>query len=178
LADACFDWARLTVHRRRRDDAVEPEGWSEALAHLPTCAACRRAAVAADPTLVFQLAPPPVAAGAEEAAEVARMRAAVAAMRRTAPLRRAARSRVGGWRAAAAGLLVAVALAQAPRPLERAAAPAVTGGVATAGLELQLPPELRLQPIVEDTDRPEARVYQLSGQGMAVVMIVDETLDV
>jgi hypothetical protein len=98
------------------------------------------------------------------------MRAAVAAMRRTAPLRRAARP-VVPWRAAAAALLATVALAQAPAAkLARtavAAAPAV-----------ELPSELSLQPIVEDTDRPSARVYQLTGQDLAVVMIVDETLDV
>jgi hypothetical protein len=32
--------------------------------------------------------------------------------------------------------------------------------------------------VLEDLDRPDARVYQLGGDGVSVVMIVDETLDV
>jgi hypothetical protein len=34
------------------------------------------------------------------------------------------------------------------------------------------------QPVIEDVDRPEARVYQLGGGDVAVVMIVDGSLDV
>ena len=50
---SCYDWPALTAHRRDRL-ADEPAAWREALAHLDGCTDCRRAALAADPTLLFQ----------------------------------------------------------------------------------------------------------------------------
>jgi hypothetical protein len=102
------------------------------------------------------------------------MRQGVAALRGAARL-----ARGGGRRgvlgaairgAAAAGLLL-LALAQTPPP---PAGEATASGDATAAI----PPELSLLPVVEDVNRPEARIYQIGSGDLEVVMIVDETLDV
>ena len=81
----------------------------------------------------------------------------------------------GRWAAAA---VLAAAMLSIPadrlweaRHAERAAAPTVARAVPAAFAE----PEL---PTVEGVNRPGARVYNMDGEGMSVVMIVDESLDV
>src|SRR5262249_36619722 len=61
----CPDWRGLAAPRFDSPGAAtgEPAGWAEALAHLDGCPACRRAALEADPTLLFRrlpALPPPV----------------------------------------------------------------------------------------------------------------------
>jgi hypothetical protein len=198
---SCPDWNRLTAHRRE-PQLAEPAGWEESLAHLDGCADCRRRALAADPTLVFRR----LAGGGEEVAATANaeaMREAVAAMRRAnrllpagsrrplpATVRRLAGAAGRGWtRAAAAVLFVAGLLALGPTaPPSTAGDPVAAGALAAtsvstapaAGVALVGTADaLARQPVFEGLDRPrDAHVYQLDGDGLVVVMIVDETLDV
>jgi hypothetical protein len=222
----CPDWTRLLAWRERRD-GIEPDGWGAAVAHLDDCPDCRRQALAADPTLLFaRPAPVPL----DAAGEAARMRQAVAAMRRASRLlpgeRRGAAeaasgaatavsrlvdrpfdrliaataARLPGWRLAAALALAAGLLWASPVPVDpgSATAPAAVAMVAGTGPTLAaaaLPAAVRGQgiaaaatvpaddltrlPVFEGLDRPrDANVYQLDGDGLLVVMIVDETLDV
>jgi hypothetical protein len=171
----CPDWTALVAHRFERG-GEEPPGWRELLEHAETCADCRRAALAADPTLVF-------ARLAEEdsaVVDIAAMRRAVETLRRaqeTSPGRARHRRAGARWRLAAAAVLplLAVLLPAAPRP-ERAPVPVVQ----VSPPATPAPPfaELAALPLVEDLGRPQARVYELGGPDLAVVMIVDETLDV
>jgi hypothetical protein len=182
---SCAEWPRLAdlVGRRlERAAAGEAETLlsSEAFAHLETCPSCRGAAVSVDPTLALR----PLAAAGQEApdGEVEAMQRAVETLRRT---RGGARRRSAGaawWRVAAAAALAAGALYQLPGwPRGAARAPvdplleALASQPAAANV---VPAELSSLPLVEDLDRPDARVYQLGGGDVSVVMIVDETLDV
>jgi hypothetical protein len=105
-----------------------------------------------------------------------------------------------GWtRAAAAVVLAAGLLALAPshpppaplgaameRVVAAAGGPVVAGPVPRVGAGLAAPARASwavdsasAAPIFEGLDRPQdARVYQLDGDGLVVVMIIDETLDV
>ena len=200
---SCPDWGRLAAHRLD-PQLAEPAGWEESLAHLDGCADCRRRALAADPTLVFRrLAGAGEAAAATAGADAEAMREAVAAMRRAsrllpagsrrplpATVRRLAGTAGRGWtRAAAAVLFIAGLLALGPT------APPATAGDPVAAVDLAAAPvstapaagvalvgtadALARQPVFEGLDRPrDAHVYQLDGDGLVVVMIVDETLDV
>ena len=169
---SCPDWEGLVAHRRQ-PSAAEPAAWPAAIGHLRGCAACRRRAFAADPTLVFQLTPEPV----PRPAEVEAMRQGVAALRNATRLRPGGAGRgargpaIAAGRAAAAAGLLLLALSQTPSG---------PSGEATAGggHPIAMPPELSLLPVVEDVNRPLARVYQLGSGDLEVVMIVDETLDV
>lgn len=209
------DWRSLVAHRGE-PSAPEPAGWAAAIEHLALdpgdprsgCAACRRAALAADPTLVFRRLPAaaPLAGPAADP-EVAAVQQAVAALR--------AASRVGAsaaglaslrplaslprrdwlrpaarW-AAAAGLAAAALLVGSAGPGHVAVAPSATLAARAATpltptlagavpVAMRGPAELRpaQMPMLEELDRPEARVYQLDGANLSVVMIVDEKLDV
>jgi hypothetical protein len=160
-------WETLVAHRRRRA-AEEPAAWPAALAHLRACAPCRRQALAADPTLVFQLQPEPEPFP-EEAED---MRRRVAALRRAAGVVPPRRRFGAAGRVAAAAVLLLLALAQAP---PRPSAETPPGGSLAA---LPAPADIHLLPVLEDLDRPQARVYELGSGDLRVVMIVDETLDV
>ncbi len=185
LPVGCFDWPALAAHRRERHgrDTEEPAAWQEALAHLDGCADCRRAALAADPTLLFRrLAAPAAAAAFDERAEVEAALVAVSALRSVrrvagsgAPLPRRAAGLVR-WAAAAALALVALSLGDRGLPGAGDPSPALSGsspGVAAIHAVAPLP-------LVDGVHgRPEARIYHLDGgDDMAVVMIVDESLDV
>lgn len=180
---ACPDWRRLAAHRLD-PRADEPEGWSEALAHLDGCAACRGEALRADPTLAFRRLRALEMAPVHVDAEADRMRQAVAAMRVASRLDRHP-SRERSWRRWAAAAVLAGAslvfgtqggVSEAPArsvlqgPIQGMARP--SGAVVPARLETSRPP------LVEDVNRPEARVYQFDGEDLSVVLIVDETLDV
>jgi hypothetical protein len=186
------DWPGLVAHRFERH-GEEPAGFRDSLAHLAGCPECRRAALAADPTLVFQrLAGTPASpAGLErpdERAEVDSVRRAVAAMRTASQLsgRRTARRpfRNPAWkRWSAAAVLALAALSTGSsrglRELRGAAAPPAQQEpelvelpalpVGAAGAE-------RL-PLVEEVNRP-LRVYEDYDRDMPVVMLIGEGLDV
>ncbi len=175
----CPDWTLLLGHRSRRGDG-EPAGWRDALAHLEVCAGCRRQAVALDSTLAFRALPAPE----PRAGDIERMREAVRAVLRSGDAaRRGRRSSVLRRGATAAALaLAALALepARAPRdaPAPRAEAVVARGTVLPA--RKAVPTTLAMPevvPLVEGLDRPGARVYELRQGGLAVVMVVDESLD-
>lgn len=202
----CPDWSTLLAHRfaepsRFGDDqaSAEPAGWPAALAHLEACPDCRVTALAIDPSLLFELLPVP----AIDDREVEAMRLAVrgmvqahevetreAARRVTASPRwrglAAVRGSAALWRGVAAAALVLATLLVVPRPGEDAvevavASAAETGAVsplAVGASAAMVTSAAWAEPLVESIDRPEATVYQLESDGLAVVMIVDSTLDV
>jgi hypothetical protein len=189
----CPDWRTLVLHRDPAAGAAEePAGWPEALAHLDGCPACRRSAVEADPTLLFRRLPAlssDMSADAE-ALEVESMRQAVTAMRTarrlTPPRERAAWKR---WMAAASLAAAALSLG-ADHGLRRATSATIAAVPAVApriALPVPIPrapqavPRFASEqvPMVEELNRPAARVYQMDGgKNLSVVMIVDERLDV
>jgi hypothetical protein len=182
---SCGEWVRLrpwvAARLERGADPASAAAESAAPDHLAECAECRRLACALDPSLVFlklrEPREPSDAAGQREIAESAAMRERVAAMRAmktkwSGEVRGG--TRAGGWRWAAAALLVGAGLAQGDRPAAVAPFPLALA----AGPAVAVPTELELQPVVEELGRPEARVYQFAGDDLSVVMIVDETLDV
>jgi hypothetical protein len=174
----CAEWTRLEPLIARRmagDDAAEALLSAASFAHFEDCPGCRRAALALDPTLVLRPLAEPMRQEAERD-EVEAMRVAVATLRRsrsTAPVSAGAGR---WWKVAAAAALVAGALYQLPLP--SAAPQGTTVAAAVAAAPGVLPAEFSNQPVVEDLDRPDARVYQLGGGDVSVVMIVDESLDV
>jgi hypothetical protein len=192
----CPDWRDLTAHRNDGPGPgiEEPAGWPAALEHLDGCPACRRTALEADPTLLFRRLPALSLemSASTEAAEVESMRQAVAAMRTARrlepPRERAVWSR---WLAAAA--LAAAALSLGTGQVRRDLPLALKGGVAHAGIAFPAPlaalaadasqavPRFASEqvPMVEELNRPAARVYQMDGgKNLSVVMIVDERFDV
>ncbi len=171
----CPNWRVLLAERTARGE--DPAEWPVARQHLESCPGCRREALALEPTLLFQRLP--AASVAPE--DIADMKQGVAAMIRASRLAPSGpTSRLGvaaasrwrplarlGWRSAAAATLVAGLLAvpgshrrQAPAASDLASAAAATAEIAVVDLDLQ----------------PGARVYQLGGEEMQVVMIVDPNL--
>jgi hypothetical protein len=181
---SCAEWPRLEAAIARRlaagDDSA-PTLASAVLAHLETCPGCRRRALAVDPTLALR--PLAEAESAVDADEVEAMRQAVATLRRTRASQPARRGGAAWWRVAAAVALASAALyqlpAQAPGTGVNASVDAALADLASRPLDSGVvPAEFSRQPVFEDLDRPDARVYQLGGGDVSVVMIVDETLDV
>lgn len=185
---SCPDWRALAAQAERKD----PGSWDEAVAHFDGgCRLCRRDALAAEPTLVFRQlrsAAAPAAMGpAQEASEVDAVRQAVAAMRTASRVSsmasdgRRARHGAGWTRWAAAAVLAIASLSisadrQEHRPDGRPngnQAAAARGAVRPAAYTGEAG---RLT--FEGVDRPGARVYNMDGEGLSVVMIVDESLDV
>ena len=178
---SCPDWTALTAHRH--EGSPEPEGWSEALAHFDGgCTLCRKAALKADPTLVFRrLAQVPAStmSEAQERAEVESVRQAVAAMRAASRLESVEKRKRGraGWKrwsaaAALAMLVVTVPSDNARQPADQAAIfQAGQAGVADASQAAEMPLE-------GGVNLPGARVYHLSQDDLAVVMVVDESFDI
>ena len=214
---AAADWRSLAAHRLDpQREEPEAAAWAAALAHLDGCPACRRAALAADPTLVFRRLQSAVPI-ASESEEIAAVQQAVAGLRSAA---RFGSSPAGAGRSsfnlsfgppsawprwAAAAVLAVAALAAgsagpgrpapAAAPLTAALAPpapllavmpatfrTVAGGpLRPAQMTLraaQMPLHAAQMPMLEELDRPDARVYQIDGGNLSVVMIVDEGLDV
>ena len=164
-------WPALVAHRL---DLLgqEPEGWDAALDHLPGCPECRRAALAADPTLVFKR----LAAVPELPDDVFEMQRAVAAMRTASRIvggdsqpARSARVAAGKrWAAAAVLVLAAGSTGDGWRELpEMPAAPAVR-----VAAELQ-DGALRL-PMVEELDRPAEWVHELPAPNFTITMMYDK----
>lgn len=190
---SCPDWKTLTAWRED-PRADEPAEWQEALEHFDRgCAQCRRAAVSADPTLVFRrlaaVSSVPALSPVQEASEVEAMRRAVTAMRAASRVeasgRRGRALKAWSWKrwgVAAALAVAALSLpampghqARAPHQPIAVALPAVmTAGSIETGTAL-LGDDL---PTLEGVDRPGARVYHMDGEGLSGTMIFDETLDV
>jgi hypothetical protein len=180
----CPDWRGIALEREA-DPLVDPAGWDEARAHLALCEACRREALAADPLLLFAglpLAASEVAPTAAITAMQDSVLAMVRASRVAAPADSGNSRRSAAALRYAAGFVVASLLAFSGAPGERrggeaaladAAAPAETEALAARSESVDF-----AQPMVEELDRPEARVYELSNTDLAVVMIVDAGLDV
>jgi len=196
---SCPDWRSLDRLDRLDRNTGAQAGWTEAVAHFDAgCPLCRRAALAAEPTLVFRRLGSAEMSPSQEAAEVDSVRQAVAAMRTASRVDSlAGRSRgfrrsggIGGragwtrwtrW-AAAAALAVAALAIPGDGAGRRSARVAPTVSTRSAALATAVAPaafagEADL-PTVEGVNRPGARVYHLDGEGLSVVMIVDETLDV
>jgi hypothetical protein len=185
---SCPDWKTLAAWRGD-PQAGEPAEWQEALAHLDRgCSQCRRAAVAADPTLVFRrLAAVPAAAAmtpVQEASEADAMRRAVTAMRaasRVEASERRGRPSWKRWGVAAALAVAALSLPATPghqaksRQPVAVALPAVMSAGSFETDAALLGDDL---PTLEGVDRPGARVYHMDGEGLSGTMIFDETLDV
>ncbi|HXU34404.1 MAG TPA: hypothetical protein VN851_27840 [Thermoanaerobaculia bacterium] len=200
--NACpsLNWRELLAPRFERSSSnAEPEGLAEALVHFDACPACRREACRIDPTLIFRRLP---AAALDFDLEAERMRLAVAGMRASErvetrraaafggglggrPLARRLRSHGVRWTLAAGLAAASLVLGgrgdlagSGGRPLSgRAGSLAVTGGAVPARLDRFQAP-VAVESAVEDLGRPEARIYQLDGERLSVVMIVDEKLDV
>lgn len=169
---SCPEWSRLAA---RRDE--EPEGWAEALGHFDGCPRCRPEALKADPLLVFRRLPVAELSPAAERSEAESMRLAVAAMRNAGRLDSS--HRFAGWRRwAAAAVLALASLAvsrdRAPRPISHS-----ISGIAAAAVAKPAVQHAAGEPAaIEGLNRPGARVYHMDGEGLSVVMIVDESLDV
>ena len=182
-------WNSLLEHRFA--EVAEPAEWSESAAHLASCGACRRIALAIDPTLVFPLALQDVAQpAAETTSDVEAMRQAVSSLRRAralgvvapeSPYRRTVASRGAKlMRIAAAAVLILALGSQLPigrRSVDAgAAAPLPAVAQAAVPLDFQGGGEESLG-VSGDVGRPAARVYQIAYRDMAVVMVVDKSLD-
>lgn len=158
----CPDWSALE-HRRLEPDFEETAAWREALAHVAVCPACRRIALAQDPALAF--------VGCRdlsvEPAEVEELRRATQELRRLRALE-AAPARGAGRRAAmAAGLALAGLLLLPASPRGPVAEPPALGRSAAPAAPAA----------IENLDRPGARIYQWRAPDLAVVLVVDESLD-
>ena len=172
----CPDWRRLTAARDA--SPADPLGWEEALVHLEGCASCRRAAVEADPTLIFRRLPP-LAVGADE---VEAMRLRVAALRGARAVARPAAARLLPRRLAWQPVAAAAALAVAMLAGDHAPGGAPGAGAARAAASRAMPPELgaelAAQPLLEELDQPYDHVVQWNAEDVSVVLVVDERLDV
>lgn len=192
---SCPDWRRLLA-ARERGAGDDPPGWAEALEHLEACPRCRRTALEAEPLLALRRLAEPVL----EPDEGRRMVAATQALRR----RQTAAAR---WRrraaAAVAVVTVGAALAvgsgilersEGARSVERSHGPAVSGVAApventgdpaavtemTAGAGIAPRPAASSSaptPSLFDLERPTARVYEVTDADLAVVVVVDQELD-
>ena len=176
---SCPSWNELAAHRSdpRLQDG-EPAGWREALEHFDRgCPDCRRAALAADPTLVFRRLPRMEMSDAQEAAEVDAVVQAMAALRTASRIEASARrTHAGEWkwkRWTAAAILIGASLSipadNGWRRLEQSnpAFPlAVQGLVMPSALAAELP-------TLDEVNLPDARVHHLNGNSVTVAMVYD-----
>lgn len=180
---SCPSWRDLSP------DSRETEAWTEALAHFDGgCSQCRRDALKADPTLVFRSlrsAPAPASMGStSSSSEVDAMCQAVAAMRAASRVD-AAVHRTSWKRWAVAAGLVLAALSIPADNVRKHRDQVVSGGPRPAAVLGAVMPAALVSgggdvdlPTVEGVNHPDARVYHMDGEGLSVVMIVDESLDV
>jgi hypothetical protein len=171
---SCPNWTALAAHRQERW-GVEPDGWQAALEHFDACQACRREALAADPTLLFRRLPEIARTPADEEAEVQSMRQAVAAMRSASRIEASQRSFAWRrWAAAAVLALAALTLGRDGDPtLDRTSNVAVSSVPAPVVLPVGGPEP----PLHEGLDLPEARIYQHDEEQLRVLMVIDPSFD-
>jgi hypothetical protein len=186
---ACPNWPYLVRDRDQQTDGATEGRWDAALAHLEDCPACRTAALDADPLLAFRRLSTVELSPASEQAEIEETRRVVAALRtgqrltaesgRTGRLRAAGRvAHLRDWGVAAVLALATFALGTGhttPPTVPVAAAPSAGAGFAAVPVRTTYQPGVTS---VEGLNRPNARVYQLRGDHLSVVMIVDEKLNV
>ncbi len=119
--------------------------------------------------------------------EIADMQGAVAALVRAnrvgqgghlAPRAASSRRFSASRFAAAVGVCSLLALSGAPRPQPAGFGTLAVAGSVSAGSEAGVQGTRPMQSLVEELGRPGARVYELPQADMAVVMIVDASLDV
>jgi hypothetical protein len=177
----CPDWRRLAAARDA--SPADPAGWEDALVHLDGCAACRRAAVEADPTLIFRRLP----ALALGEGEVEAMRLRVSALRGARAVTGPAAStrllpRRLAWQPVAAAAALAVAMlagGHAPGGISGAGAtPAAASRALPGSMPPELGAELAAQPLLEELDQPYDHVVQWNAEDVSMVLVVDERLDV
>lgn len=187
----CPNWNDLALRRASGD--LDPADWRQALSHLDSCDDCRRPALASDPLLVFRHRRGSASGSESEAAAVAEMRRSVHAVVRSRSWKRPRRalSRSSARRLAAALALLAFLLFLGPDRVlgpspsaDRLAGPVAAtppdlpvGSPVSAEL-IDLLAETMPVSLVEDIDRPGARVYEMRRDNLSVVMIVDDTFDV
>ena len=176
FAKPCPDGAEIrALLALREGDELPPEGTARLAAHLAECAACRDAALDADPTLLFLPLAAPRDLPADEAAGrrvVEETLAAVALLRS----RRRFELRPGPRRLRiAAALLAGVGLTGLWASRERAGAPPESKPVAATRL-----PGRPAPPAVEKVESPGAVVYQFASSTPGeptVVFVVDRNAD-
>lgn len=178
----CPDWRALAA-AREADPLAEIAGWHEARTHAAACSRCREAALAVDPLLLFAREPQ----RSVSSNEISDMQASVMALVRASrvangeavarpepPKRLLSASRI----AAAIGVCSLLALSGAPRSSSSGAAMAVAAMPDLLSAELAPAEALPAGSVVEELDRPGARIYEMPQGDVAVVMIVDASLDV
>jgi len=180
----CPDWGKLAA--LPREDAP----WREAVAHLDHCERCWPLALRIDPTLVFRRLPDPEI----DASMVEEVRRGVAVLRRSGAVEPARfRLKSARW-GIAATLFLAFSLALAPGgrhslPATPEASTSLMAeareghdslptGHLIAGQSQALANTSVEAPLVEKIGERGARIYQIRGKGVAVVMIVDHHIDV
>ena len=191
---SCPRWDRLVAFRYEGSEAQEPAGWQEALEHFDSCAACRDAAIAADPSLAFRRLPE-VTLGADE---LASLRSGVDALRRANRIETSALGRAGTGRAprhpirrlgrglravgpaagrlAAAAILAGALLSVVPDGLAgRPAGAPLTPQVFQAQIDTAT---IGLVLAGDDIESPNASVYHIDDDEIAITMVVDPDLDV
>lgn len=171
--------ARVDAYREERLPAAERRAFRE---HLAACAPCRSAAIAAEPTLVFAVAPPAPPVGDSEArAILENVKAAIAvreaARRAESGGRHGRRSAVALATAAALALAFSTPLVRRPVSSPAAAArPARPAGIAGAANRI-------VRPGSEEPSMPSsATIYEwnpgtASPEDPKIVWIVDRSLD-
>jgi len=189
---SCPSWSRLVAHRYGGPDQREPDGWREALEHLGSCATCREAAYAADPTLVLLRHGDAQVDGDE----VSRMRAGVDSLRRArrveehSPDQRSSRDRgadhgrsvwsalvPSAMRLAAAAGLAGVLLSVYPHgepPAATAALPEIQAFAPSPSIDSWGSD----MAATDDFFLSTATVYHFDEDDLNVVILVDSELDV
>lgn len=171
------------AHRPGGLDLLEGPRREVVVAHLRGCVDCRRRALEIDPTFAFSFLEAPEIDGEE----VDEIRRTVRAMRRVRELAgKAEGPRHRAKMTTAALLLLAAALlllpGEAGRRLDRSSPAGESVDpqallTAAAWRLASSPFDPPTASLIEDLDRPQARVYQLTEDDLSLVMIVDETLD-
>ena len=181
-----MDRCRYLLERRFReplaDVVVGDDGATrqELIDHLRACSSCRRTTVDEDPTLAFSL----LEGEPVDTDRIAEIQKSVRTLRRSRAIERGNLPRLnesGKAFLVAASLLFVLTLLPLTggRPGEEGSEPKV-GVVSNQQSRAEWQrwnDDGTAKPVIEDLNRPEARVYQRTEEDLAVVMIVDETLD-
>jgi hypothetical protein len=152
----------------------------ELVDHLRACSSCRREAVDEDPTLAFSL----LEAEPVDAGRIAEIQKSVRTLRRSRAIERSDKPPLnerGRAFLVAASLLFVLTLlpltnGRSPEESQEPKVGVVSNQQSRADWQ-QWNDDGTVTPVIEDLNRPEARVYQRTEEDLAVVMIVDETLD-